>query len=128
MNESFTGAGAAANATNGNVAQEQRRWIRRIEEKRNGFRAKDERPYPNDSSRGALALRRLFLVAKRQRANRPKPLKAGKHDTVTPCNDLAALAAQADVIIPGDRDLLTLKTHGGVRIRSPRQFMDAPKA
>ena len=44
-------------------------------------------------------------------------------------SDLAtALAAQADVIITGDKDLLTLKTHGGVRIRTPRQFMDAPKA
>ena len=31
-----------------------------------------------------------------------------------------ALAAQADVIITGDKDLLTLKTHGGVRIRTPR--------
>ena len=38
-----------------------------------------------------------------------------------------ASAAPADVIITGGRDLLTLKTHGGVRIRSPRQFMDAPK-
>ena len=31
-----------------------------------------------------------------------------------------ALAAQADVIITGDKDLLTLKTHSGVRIRTPR--------
>ena len=39
-----------------------------------------------------------------------------------------ALAAQVDVIITGDKDLLTLKTHSGVRIRTPRQFMDAPTA
>ena len=39
-----------------------------------------------------------------------------------------ALAAQVDVIITGDKDLPTLKTHSGVRIRSPRQFMDAPTA
>ncbi|MSU49984.1 MAG: putative toxin-antitoxin system toxin component, PIN family [Opitutus sp.] len=39
-----------------------------------------------------------------------------------------AFAAQADVFTTGDKDLRTLKTRGGVRIRSPRQFMDAPKA
>ena len=39
-----------------------------------------------------------------------------------------ALAAQVDVIITGDKDLLTLKRDRGVRIRTPRQFMDAPKA
>jgi len=33
-----------------------------------------------------------------------------------------ALAAQADFIVTGDDDLLTLKEHQGIRIVSPREF------
>lgn len=72
----------------------------------------------------------LFLVYQR-RARLVAPLPLPTRVCRDPDDDLVlatALAAQADVIITGDKDLLTLKTHGGVRIRSPRQFMDAPKA
>ena len=72
----------------------------------------------------------LFLVYQR-RARLVSPLRLSARVCRDPDDDLVlatALAAQADVIITGDKDLLTLKTHGGVRIRSPRQFMDAPQA
>lgn len=35
-----------------------------------------------------------------------------------------ALAAGAEVIITGDKDLLVLKSHQGIRILSPRQFLE----
>jgi len=35
-----------------------------------------------------------------------------------------ALSAGADVIITGDKDLLVLGKHKGIRIRSPRQFLE----
>jgi len=35
-----------------------------------------------------------------------------------------ALAGQAEIIITGDKDLLVLKKHHGIRILSPRQFLD----
>lgn len=35
-----------------------------------------------------------------------------------------AVAGKADCIITGDNDLLTLKKFGGIRIRSPRQFLE----
>lgn len=35
-----------------------------------------------------------------------------------------ALAANAEVIITGDKDLLVLRTHQGIRILSPRQFLE----
>ena len=35
-----------------------------------------------------------------------------------------ALVGQADVIITGDKDLLILKKYQGLRILSPRQFME----
>ncbi|MEN9636840.1 MAG: hypothetical protein RL077_5244 [Verrucomicrobiota bacterium] len=72
----------------------------------------------------------LFLVYQR-RARLVSPLPLPGRACRDPDDDLVlatALTAQADVIISGDKDLLTLKTHGGVRIRSPRQFMGAPKA
>ena len=34
-----------------------------------------------------------------------------------------ALAAGADIIVTGDKDLLVLDTYEGIRIRSPRQFL-----
>jgi putative PIN family toxin of toxin-antitoxin system len=37
----------------------------------------------------------------------------------------AAVAAQADAIITGDKDLLVLGKHGGIQILSPRQFLDS---
>ena len=39
-----------------------------------------------------------------------------------------ALAGQAEVIMTGDKDLLILKAHQGVRIVSPRQFLEMPMA
>jgi uncharacterized protein len=35
-----------------------------------------------------------------------------------------ALAAKADVILTGDKDLLTLKAYQGILILSPRQFVE----
>lgn len=35
-----------------------------------------------------------------------------------------ALAAGADAVVTGDRDLLLLKSHGGVSFVSPRDFFD----
>ena len=35
-----------------------------------------------------------------------------------------ALAGKADVIVTGDDDLLVLKTFRGIRILSPRQFLE----
>jgi predicted nucleic acid-binding protein len=40
----------------------------------------------------------------------------------------AALGASADLILTGDKDLLVLRVYQGIRIRSPRQFADAPLA
>ena len=34
-----------------------------------------------------------------------------------------AVAAQAEYLITGDNDLLTLKTHAGVSIVTPREFL-----
>ena len=35
-----------------------------------------------------------------------------------------AVAAKADVIVSGDKDLLALATHEGIRILAPRAFLD----
>ena len=35
-----------------------------------------------------------------------------------------AVAGQADIILTGDRDLLILGEHNGIRILSPRQFVE----
>jgi predicted nucleic acid-binding protein len=35
-----------------------------------------------------------------------------------------AVAGQADIILTGDRDLLVLGQHDGIRILSPRQFVE----
>ena len=80
---------------------------------------------------GLAPERTPFFLVYQRRARLVVPLPLPARVCRDPDDDLVlatALAAQADVIITGDKDLLTLKTHGGVRIRSPRQFMDAPKA
>jgi putative PIN family toxin of toxin-antitoxin system len=68
-----------------------------------------------------------LFVAYRQRVNlveaQPLPAPVCRD----PDDDLVlatALAGQADVIITGDKDLLVLKKHQGIRILSPRQFME----
>lgn len=38
----------------------------------------------------------------------------------------AAVAGRADVIVTGDRDLLALGVHQGIRILTPREFADLP--
>jgi len=35
-----------------------------------------------------------------------------------------AVAAQADCLVTGDDDMLVLRTHEGIRIKTPRQFLD----
>ena len=39
-----------------------------------------------------------------------------------------ALAGRAEVIITGDKDLLVLKAHQGIRVLSPRHFLELPAA
>lgn len=72
----------------------------------------------------------LFLVYKR-RASLVKPAGLPLPVCRDPDDDLVlatAIAARADCIITGDKDLLILKTHAGIRIRTPRSFMDDPEA
>jgi len=68
-----------------------------------------------------------FFVAYRQRVilveAPPLPMPVCRD----PDDDLVlatALMVRADVIITGDKDLLVLKEHRGVRILSPRQFLE----
>jgi putative PIN family toxin of toxin-antitoxin system len=68
-----------------------------------------------------------FFVAYCQRVNlveaQPLPAPVCRD----PDDDLVlatALAGQAEVIITGDKDLLILKKHQGIRILSPRQFLE----
>lgn len=66
----------------------------------------------------------LFLVYRRRAS-----LVLGQQVCRDPDDDAvlsAALAARADVIITGDKDLLVLHMFEGIRIRSPRQFSDHP--
>jgi uncharacterized protein len=70
----------------------------------------------------------LYLVYQR-RAHLVAPAPLAAPVCRDPDDDLVlatALAAGADVIITGDKDLLILGAHEGIRIRSPRQFSDAP--
>lgn len=72
----------------------------------------------------------LYLVY-RQRARRVTAVPLPVSVCRGPDDDLelaTAIAAAADVIITGDQDLLILKSHAGIRIRSPRQFSDNPTA
>jgi uncharacterized protein len=70
----------------------------------------------------------LFLMYRRRaRLIEPAPWP------VSVCRDpdddhvlAAAVGASADLILTGDKDLLVLGAHQGIRIRSPRQFADAP--
>ena len=83
---------------------------------------------------GKLALdpeRTPLYLAYRQRAHLVVPRALPAPICRDPDDDLVlatALAARADVIVTGDQDLLTLRVHAGVRIRSPRQFSDSPAA
>jgi uncharacterized protein len=45
-------------------------------------------------------------------------------DVVLEC----AVRAGADVIVSGDKDLLALKTHKGIRVVTPREFLDELKS
>ncbi|HEY0968339.1 MAG TPA: putative toxin-antitoxin system toxin component, PIN family [Opitutaceae bacterium] len=72
----------------------------------------------------------LYLVY-RQRAHLVTPAPLPAPVSRDPDDDLVlatALAAEADVIITGDKDLLVLDAYAGIRIRSPRQFSDTPLA
>lgn len=56
-----------------------------------------------------------------------KPHRLPKPACRDPIDDevlATALAAHADVILTGDNDLLVLKAHEGIRILSPRQFVE----
>jgi putative PIN family toxin of toxin-antitoxin system len=68
-----------------------------------------------------------FYVAYRDRVTRVRPLKLDKPVCRDPDDDVViatALAAHARAIITGDKDLLVLKQHAGVRMITPRQFLE----
>ncbi len=68
-----------------------------------------------------------FLKAYRERATLvrpkalPKPVCRDRDDGKVLA---AAIAGQADVILTGDDDLLALREYEGIRILSPRQFVE----
>lgn len=72
----------------------------------------------------------LFLVyARRARLVTPASLPAPV--CRDPDDDLVlatAIAGGPDCIVTGDKDLLVLKIHAGIRIRTPRSLMDNPAA
>ncbi|HEY5330948.1 MAG TPA: putative toxin-antitoxin system toxin component, PIN family [Acidobacteriaceae bacterium] len=47
-----------------------------------------------------------------------------KDDFILEC----AITGNADVIVTGDKDLLSLGTHGSIRILTPRQYLDRAEA
>lgn len=68
-----------------------------------------------------------LLAAYRERAHLVEPAPLPKAVCRDPDDDAvlaAAVAARADVIVTGDNDLLVLKEYEGVRILSPRQFVE----
>jgi uncharacterized protein len=70
----------------------------------------------------------LFLVYRR-RARLVTPNRLPAPICRDPDDDrviATALAAEADVVVTGDKDLLVLGSHQGIRMRTPRQFLDNP--
>jgi putative PIN family toxin of toxin-antitoxin system len=68
-----------------------------------------------------------LLKAYEEAATILKPSRLAKPVCRDPDDDevlATALAARANVILTGDNDLLVLKTHEGIRILSPRQFVE----
>ena len=58
---------------------------------------------------------------------KPRPRFRRAFQAPDPDDDMVlatAIAAQADVLISGDDDLLCLKSHQGIRILSPRRFLE----
>lgn len=56
-----------------------------------------------------------------------KPLPLSARVCRDPDDDFVlatAISAQAEMIVTGDEDLLVLKQHAGIRILSPRQFLE----
>jgi putative PIN family toxin of toxin-antitoxin system len=55
------------------------------------------------------------------------PVALPEHVCRDPDDDViiaSAIGGACDLIISGDRDLLDLKGHAGIRFLSPREFMD----
>jgi putative PIN family toxin of toxin-antitoxin system len=68
-----------------------------------------------------------WLEEYRAKATLCKPLPLPTPVCSDPDDDLVlatALAAQAEMIVTGDEDLLVLKQYAGIRILSPRQFLE----
>ncbi|MBI2814789.1 MAG: putative toxin-antitoxin system toxin component, PIN family [Opitutae bacterium] len=68
-----------------------------------------------------------LLEEYRRRASIVEPEKLPAPVSRNPDDDMVlatAIAAKADVLITGDDDLLCLKSHRGIRILSPRQFLE----
>jgi putative PIN family toxin of toxin-antitoxin system len=68
-----------------------------------------------------------LFVAYRRRAKQVDPTPAVIGIVRDPDDDVVlatAVAAKVDVIVTGDADLLILKKYKGIRILSPRQFLE----
>lgn len=70
---------------------------------------------------------KLFVTELRRRAAVVKPSLLTAQICRDPNDDVVlatAVAARAEVIVTGDDDLLVLKEYQGIRIMSPRQFLE----
>lgn len=68
-----------------------------------------------------------FYVAYRDRVTCVRPINLDEPVCRDPDDDVVigtALAAQAQAIITGDKDLLVLQQYAGVRMITPRQFLE----
>ena len=68
-----------------------------------------------------------LLEEYRRRATLVEPVALPAPVSRDPDDDMVlatAIVAKADVLISGDDDLLCLKNHHGIRILSPRQFLE----
>jgi putative PIN family toxin of toxin-antitoxin system len=68
-----------------------------------------------------------LLIAYQEKISMVEPQRLSKRICRDPDDDLVlatAVAAEADVILTGDDDLLVLKTFQEIRILSPRQFVE----
>ncbi len=76
---------------------------------------------------GVKAAEIPLLEEYRRRANLVEPAALTAPVSRDPDDDMVlatTIAAKADLIITGDDDLLCLKSHQGIRILSPRQFLE----
>jgi putative PIN family toxin of toxin-antitoxin system len=76
---------------------------------------------------GVTPAARAFLKAFRQQIPLVEPLTLPKTICRDPDDDVVlatAIAANANLIVTGDRDLLVLEAYEGINIVSPRRFLE----